>query len=126
MCDRRSSTSTRLSSSFAARSAMVSPKKPEPTTTRSYPSYTTSEGSGCLDADRSGVDGECQGAHPEQCEHLQNAVAQRDLLGLAAVARVDVDGVAQHRDHERHDRDHRPRVVVLLLADVERPQAVRG
>src|SRR3954453_21847865 len=118
MCDRRSSTSTRLSSSFAARSAMVSPKKPEPTTTRSYPSYTTTEGSGSSDADDPGVDGQCQRAHPEQREHLQNPVAQRGLLGLAAVARVDVDGVAQHRDHEGHDRDHRPRVVMLLLADV--------
>ncbi len=37
----RSSTSTRLSSSAAARSAIVSPKKPEPTTTRSNPAYVT-------------------------------------------------------------------------------------
>ena len=36
MWGRRSSTSTRLSSSDAARSATVRPKKPDPTTTRSY------------------------------------------------------------------------------------------
>ena len=46
MCERRSSTSTRLSSSVAARSATVSPKKPDPTTTRSYPAKLTgTEGS---------------------------------------------------------------------------------
>ncbi len=41
MWERRSSTSTRRSSSVAARSATVRPKKPDPTTTRSYPAKLT-------------------------------------------------------------------------------------
>src|SRR5690554_1305426 len=40
MCDRLSMTSTRRPSSLAARSATVSPKKPEPTTSRSTDTST--------------------------------------------------------------------------------------
>src|ERR1700759_3422477 len=52
----------------------------------------------------SGVDRERQCGDPRDREHLQHPVAERDLLGLAAVAGVDVHRVAQHGDHERHDR----------------------
>src|SRR6476660_5284969 len=102
---RRSRTSTRLSSSFAARSAMVSPKNPEPTTTRSYPSYTTTEGSGCSDPDTPGVDGHGRRARRVQRQHLQHSHTHRALLRLTAVARIDVQRVAQHGDDERDDRD---------------------
>src|SRR3954447_2909170 len=118
MWPRRSSTSTRLSSSVAARSAIVRPKKPEPTITRSYPSVTAVEGSGCSEVDEPGVDGHRQRRHPGHGQDLEHPVAQGDLVGLAAVAGVDVHGVAQHGDDERDDGDHRPRLVVLLLADV--------
>ena len=34
---------------------------------------------------------------------------EHDLLGRAATALVDDERVAQHRDHERHDREPEPR-----------------
>src|SRR4051794_28428047 len=72
MWERRSMTSTRLSSSVATRSATVRPKKPEPTTTRSGLPVVTA--------------GDCTDASPSSRHRLWFPARPE---ALARVARVD-------------------------------------
>ena len=58
-------------------------------------------------------------------DQLQNVVAHHDVLGLACLAGVDVDRVAQDAEHERDDRDRLPGDAVVG-GQRERPEAVAG
>ena len=63
---------------------------------------------------------------PEHAEDLDDPVAEHDLLGRAAAALLDHERVAEHREHERDDRQAEPRGVAGRRRVLERPEAVRG
>ena len=60
------------------------------------------------------MDAECEAEHPQEAQDLEDPVGEHDLLGRAAAALVDDQRVAQHGEHERHDRELEPEVVADL------------
>src|SRR6476620_3489051 len=69
------------------------------------------------------VDSDTHHSDPGNREELEDTVAQCDLLGLPRLAAVDVDGVTQDRDGERHHGDGVP-VGALQVVLLERPESV--
>src|SRR5438034_433710 len=84
-------------------SAAVNAVRPQPArSVRLLPSGGV-VASGGTDAS-SGIDAGGEQSDPDQAEDLQGPVADHDLLGGAAPAGVEEEGVAEDGHHERDDR----------------------